>query len=480
MRFQEGQLVAGRYRIVRPIGSGGGAEIYKVLDIQRSSYLALKLLRSELCQSPNFLNRFKDEADALANLSHPNIVRFYEFVRLENLFFIVMDFVDGVNLRQHLKQHPSALAIREVTNVIAPVCSALYYAHQKGIIHCDIKPENILIDSTGKVLLSDFGIASFSGMREVVPGGIGTPSYMAPEQITNEKVRPQTDIYALGVMLYELFTGVKPFIGEKANPRLSLADRIKWEHLNLQPTLPSQISSGLPAGTDHIILKCLEKDPDYRFADVRELSHTLQIISNSESNIATNLEAGHKNETGKKSIERTLTKNQKALIPIGLTVVAVVILLIFLLGNVHGRDLQPPGQGNANLPQTFTYPTACMEIILSSSPRITMYECIKSITILSDQTMQVNVEWRVTSQSTQAGITVQPDTDNHNMYIVDDLGNRMDHIGTGGGADQEIELYNGDTKTGWFIFPSPNPDASSFYFIDGDNNVKSPGLDRVW
>ncbi len=200
MRFREGQLIAGRYRVDQLAGTGSGAEVYKVWDTQRSTFLALKLFRSELKQFPELINRFQDEAVALSRLQHPNIVRFYELVQKDNLIFFLMDFIEGHTLRREIRQKNGHFEIDNILKILRPICAALQYAHHNEIIHCDVKPENILIDHKGKVLLTDYGIAELTGSNIVIDGGIGTPAYMAPEQISGRKISPQTDQYALGVI----------------------------------------------------------------------------------------------------------------------------------------------------------------------------------------------------------------------------------------------------------------------------------------
>jgi len=477
VRFQPGQLVAGRYQVIRPIATGGGAEIYQVYDNLRLTTVALKLLRPELTRDPDFINRFKDEADALSKLNHPNIVRFYEYVQLEKLVFIVMDYIDGYNLRKKIKEQPGRIPLTEIAEIYRSVCSGLHYAHQQGIVHCDIKPENILIDAAGKALLSDFGIASFTGMRELIPGGIGTPAYMAPEQILNKKVTPQTDIYALGVMLYEMVTGSKPFTGASVASDLPLDERIKWEQVNCSATFPDHILNTVPGELIATIACCLEKDPYNRFPDIEQF---IQALEWNSKLLPIDIHQSLTKEIPKREEQRAAWSNRKAAIPVIVIIFAVALTLIFALA---GRPASFPGttsEPSITMPQTFTYPNTCMEIIITTSPLRKLSECVQSITIAGDGTLQVTVEWKALIQDQNDFITVGADTDNKNMYLIDDLGNRMEHIATGGGANQDVDLYNGQSKIGWFIFPAPDQNAAHFFFVDDDNGVKSPKLVRRW
>ena len=179
-----GKLVAGRYRVDQFIGRGGMADVYKVWDTQRAAFLAMKILHESLADDQVFLRRFKREAQTLAKLKHPNIVRFYELGQDGELVFMLMEFVDGVTLSKARKRINEPFSPGRVLGVFQPVCSALHFAHQINLIHCDIKPANIMIDYTGRVLLTDFGIARVSeGATTATMVGAGTPAYMSPEQV---------------------------------------------------------------------------------------------------------------------------------------------------------------------------------------------------------------------------------------------------------------------------------------------------------
>lgn len=480
MRYQAGALIAERYRVEQLIGTGNGAEIYKVWDTNRSSFLALKSFRSELLQFPDLISRFKDEAEALSQLQHPNIVRFYEFVQRNDLIFFVMDFIDGRSLRQEIKQFKGPFEDQKVKSIVQPVCAALSYAHHYGIIHCDLKPENILIDHNGKVLLSDFGIFSFSGTNIDIPGGVGTPAYMAPEQIIGKRITSQTDQYALGVILYELLTGEKPFDGQKAPANQSQNDRVRWEHLNLMPQEPSSVNNQLSIKADRLILKCLEKEPSLRYSSVIELS--LAIDTPFYESIPSTFRKKSSDpvikpdKTGKKTGRK---KNTFAFMLVVISLLLVVPVL-FLGGETSSKSVNTSMPTVKQLSNTYHYLSACMDIEIRLQPRTYLRECVQQITVQPDGKLQLYLEWKVTSSSNLVGVKVYPDTNNHNMYLEDNLGNRLDHIETGEGADQEVEIFNGQSKTGWFLFPVPDKNATYFYLIDEDNGVQSPRLDRKW
>ena len=212
-----GLTLKNRYRVEESIGRGGMADVYKVYDNLRASHLAIKVLREDLARDRIFLRRFQREAQTLSRLQHRHIVRFYGLEQDGMDVFMLMDFIDGESLRDVIFRANRPLDQNKMMEILKPVCSALHYAHQMGMLHCDIKPGNILLAANGEVLLTDFGIARLSDAATATLVGAGTPAYMAPELVKGEEPSPQTDIYALGVVLYEMLTGgERPFTGEQA------------------------------------------------------------------------------------------------------------------------------------------------------------------------------------------------------------------------------------------------------------------------
>jgi len=274
-----GQLLAGRYRIEEHIGEGGMACVYKAWDTQRATWLALKLLREDLSQDPVFLRRFRREAQTLERLQHPNIVRTYGQEQDDLLAFIVMDLVEGNSLRAEIfRQQGKPFSPERVLQVMGPVASALYYAHHLGMAHCDVKPANILIDTSGRVLLSDFGVARLTdGAATLTMMSSGTPAYMAPEQIIGHDPTPATDIYSLGIVLYEMLTGgERPFTGEKAQTTGSTAEKVRWEHLNLNPPSICPLNPDVSPALEKVVWKCLDKEPGRRYSSALRLMEAVE------------------------------------------------------------------------------------------------------------------------------------------------------------------------------------------------------------
>jgi hypothetical protein len=268
-----GSVLRHRYRLIRPLGHGGMADVYLAFDEKRRVEVAVKLLREDLAEDAEFLRRFEREAQALARLDHPYVVRFYSLEREGATSFIVMDYVAGTTLRARIAEAGGPLPLPEVTRVLRQIGSALQYAHNEGFIHRDIKPGNIMLREDGSALLSDFGIARAAEAVTMTQGTLGTPAYMSPEQILGRVPDLRTDVYALGVVLYEMVTGRRPFLGE-AGTGSSATERGRDEHLHRDPPDPRLLNPALPAALAAIVVKAMAKDPAERWQSVEEFVAT--------------------------------------------------------------------------------------------------------------------------------------------------------------------------------------------------------------
>jgi serine/threonine-protein kinase len=268
-----------RYRVADFIGRGAMADVYKVWDTQRAAFLAMKLLREDLAMDTIFLRRFRREAQALAQLQHPHIVRFYGLEEDDLLAFILMDFVDGTTLQQQIRVAHQPLPPGRVLEVLRPVCSALHYAHQQGMIHCDIKPSNIMAHNNGTILVADFGLAHMTeaaATSALLLGG-GTFGYMAPEQARGEKPTARTDIYALGIVLFEMLTGgERPFTGEASDRVGTARENVLWEQLNLTPPELRRWNSAVTDQVEEIVQRCLAIAPEKRYGSTLDLLDDLE------------------------------------------------------------------------------------------------------------------------------------------------------------------------------------------------------------
>ncbi len=263
-----------RYQVLEHLGRGGMAEVYKAYQPTLDRYVAIKLMHSFLADDPDFLGRFQREAKAVASLRHSNIVRVYDFDVADGLYYMVMEFIDGHTLKARLFElaaEGDLLPREEVLQITAAVASALAYAHRRDMVHRDIKPANVMINRDGQVILTDFGIAKIlSGPQFTASGAmLGTPAYMSPEQGLGEPGDARSDIYALGVMLFQMVTGQLPF---DADTPLAIV----LKHVNDPLPIPSQINPSLPAEIERAILKAMAKDPEHRFQTAEEFIEHLE------------------------------------------------------------------------------------------------------------------------------------------------------------------------------------------------------------
>lgn len=264
----------GKYEILEKLGQGGMGKVYKGRQTSLNRLVAIKVLPAQLALDPEFVQRFRQEALVIAELQHENIVHIYDVDSVphaggDDLWFIVMEYVDGYNLRER-PGGSRAMAAADVRSIGLALADALEYAHQRGIVHRDIKSANVMVTREGKIKLMDFGVAkSAGGIRTATGSVLGTPDYMSPEQARGGEIGPYSDIYSLGVLLYELSTGRLPFSG--GDPF-----QVAFRHVSETPPAPSSIVPTLPEWLETVILKCLEKDPGDRYPSATELEQDLE------------------------------------------------------------------------------------------------------------------------------------------------------------------------------------------------------------
>ncbi|MEM7331500.1 MAG: protein kinase [Chloroflexota bacterium] len=275
-----GQTI-GRYKIVDHLGKGGMAEVYKGLQESLDRYVAIKLMHTFLITEEDFLKRFQREAKAMASMSHPNIVRVFDFdVYGENSYYLVMEFIDGGTLKEYLEDFNSRgerLPMQDAVRICTEIADALAYAHRRQMVHRDIKPANVMLDrESGKAILTDFGIVKMVGnqsMAYTATGAlIGTPAYMSPEQALGQPGDERVDIYSLGVMIFQMVTGQLPFDAETP-----LA--VVMKHVNDLPPLPMDFNEEVPLDLQEVILKALAKQPNDRYQTAKELADALRAVN---------------------------------------------------------------------------------------------------------------------------------------------------------------------------------------------------------
>lgn len=258
-----------RYDILSEAGHGAMGYVYKARDRETGETVALKLIKPEIASDQAMTERFKNELLFARKITHKNVCRVYEFNRIGGIAYTSMEFVEGESLRSVLSRF-GGLPVRKAVDMALQICSGLKEAHAQGIVHRDLKPENVMIDAQGNVKIMDFGIArSMEGGTRLTGAMIGTPAYMAPEQVAGKPVDYRTDVYALGLVLYEMFTGSETF---RADTPVAVA----LKQMQEAPTPPHAIDPSIPVYIERAILKCLEKEPAKRFQSIAELENALR------------------------------------------------------------------------------------------------------------------------------------------------------------------------------------------------------------
>lgn len=263
-----GMFLGDRYEILDKIGSGGMAEVFKGKDHKLNRFVAVKVLKDEFVEDKNFVRKFKEEAQAAAGLAHPNIVNVYDVGDEQNINYIVMELVEGITLKTYIEKK-GKLTVKEATSIAIQVASGLEIAHNNRIVHRDIKPQNIIISREGKVKVTDFGIAKSVSSNTNTSDAMGSVHYTSPEQARGGYSDAKSDIYSLGIVMYEMVTGRVPFDGETTVV-------VAVKHLQEDMVSPRVYASEVPVSLEHIILKCCEKSPDRRYPNIGELLSDLK------------------------------------------------------------------------------------------------------------------------------------------------------------------------------------------------------------
>ena len=260
-----GKRLDGRYEIREIVGVGGMAVVYKAYDNQENKIVAVKILKEEYKGNEEFLRRFKNESKAIAVLSHPNVVKVIDVSFGDLIQYIVMEYIDGITLKEYIEQS-GPVSWNEAVHFTLQILRGLQHAHDKGVVHRDIKPQNIMVLPDGIIKVADFGIARFarSEQETITDKAIGSVHYISPEQAKGEKTDEKADIYSVGVMLYEMLTGKLPFQAESA---VSVAIM----QLQKDPTLPRDINGSIPLGLEQITMHAMQKDTTRRYKAAAEM-----------------------------------------------------------------------------------------------------------------------------------------------------------------------------------------------------------------
>ncbi len=270
-----GKVLDGRYEILEEVGNGGMAVVYKAKDFDTGAIVAVKILREEYLDNEEFCRRFRNESRAIALLNHPNIVKIFDVCNSPSLQYIVMEYIDGISLKDYIEQQ-HVVRVKEAVHFTTQILRALMHAHSRGIVHRDIKPQNIMLLSNGRIKVTDFGIARLANSQTstITDKAIGSVHYIAPEQARGAATDARADLYSVGVMLYEMLTGKLPF---DASSAVSVAVM----QLQADPKMPRQINPNIPVGLEEITMQAMQKDPAARYQSASEM---LQDIENFKLN----------------------------------------------------------------------------------------------------------------------------------------------------------------------------------------------------
>ena len=263
-----GTVLGRRYEIQSKIGAGGMSDVYKANDRKLNRKVSIKILKRDFADDQNFVTKFRNEARAAASLNHPNIVNVYDVGEGDGIYYIVMEHIDGITLKKYI-EYKKKLNIRESIEIAMQVARGLEAAHSKKIIHRDIKPQNIMISRDGKVKVTDFGIARAASAQTISSNAMGSVHYISPEQAKGGYCDERSDIYSLGITLYEMLTGKVPFEGESTVA-------VALQHIQGEMIPPRKVDPMIPVSLEKIILKCTQKKPDRRYSNVTELIEDLK------------------------------------------------------------------------------------------------------------------------------------------------------------------------------------------------------------
>ena len=263
-------LLNKRYKLLAPLGAGGMAVVHKAQDLSLGRLVAVKILRENLTGDPEFLTRFQQEARAAANLTHPNIVTVHDFGRDGGRYYIVMEYIEGKDLKTLIKES-APFKVERALDLAIQVCAGVGYAHRAGLVHCDVKPQNIMVTADGRVKITDFGIAR--ALASLHPGETtdvvwGSPQYYSPEQAAGEAPTPASDVYSIGIVIYEMLAGRLPFVA-------STQQALAMMHLREEPPLLTLFNPALPETLERIVHKVLAKEPSARYRTADQLGRIL-------------------------------------------------------------------------------------------------------------------------------------------------------------------------------------------------------------
>ena len=335
-------VLGNRYEILEHVGGGGMADVYKAHDLTLDRIVAVKILHAQLASDANFLYRFQQEAQAAARLSHPNIVSIYDVGEDKGVHYIIMEYVAGETLKDMIEREGN-LQVEDALRIAREIASALSHAHMNNLVHCDIKPHNILVMPDGRVKVADFGIARAITSSTMTYNGnvVGSVHYFSPEQAKGTQITPKSDVYSLGVVLYEMLTGRLPFTGETT---VSVA----LKHLQEEPSAPREIKPEIPPIVEAIVIKAMAKDSVERFTssemieDIRQAERLLgfDVLSSAADTFATRVMAPVTEDEIERGDRQAGKKNSHSMLYVlgAVALLGIAFWLFFSFGGMLGSS----------------------------------------------------------------------------------------------------------------------------------------------
>lgn len=438
--------LGGRYELLEIIGEGGMSTVYKARDRVLDRIVAVKILRSEFASDKGFVEKFKSEALAVASFSHPNIVNIYDVGQENDVHYIVMEFVDGKTLKEIIREQ-APLPVAQAVNIAIGVCDGVHHAHEKGIIHRDIKPHNILITEQGMVKVADFGIARAISTSTITYGKniVGSVHYFSPEQARGEGINLTTDIYSIGCVLFEMLTGKVPF---NADSPITVALR----HIHDEPPSPRGINPDIPEELEAIVFKAMAKDPGKRFQSAQEMRNTLLAVGKESQAAPAALKTGGNLPGKNKRISR-----------LGWGLIAVALVGLFsgmfymMAGNLFGQEVVVPAIVGMDIKQAeseLDKLDLVMNIVARQADEKVPADAVISQDPVSGRKVKSGREINVVISLGAEQVKVP----NITGVNITEAGTRLANKGLNLGAIQEV--YDEKYETGMVISQNPAVDAS--------------------
>ena len=364
-------IIDGKYRVIREVGSGGMAHVYRAINMSSRKVVAVKMLKEEYLDDQEFLRRFEREAKASLALSHENIVRAYGVGDDNGVPYIVLEYVEGKTLKDLIRESPGGhLSVQQSIGICSQILDALSYAHTHGIIHRDVKPQNVIVTNRGKAKLADFGIAREVTASTVTFTGknvVGSVHYISPEQAKGQPATAESDIYSAGISLYEMLTGTVPFIGDT-----TVATALM--HLSEKPVPPQELNPAVPPALNDIVLRAIEKEPDMRYSSAKLMrSDLIRSLSHPNGTFARDRESKEAKIPG-----RRMSLSVYAWISISVFTPILVIFLAYLGFVNHWCSGKTEAESAAVLPEA-TQKAAVASVTVTAVPASSQIQLMPSV-----------------------------------------------------------------------------------------------------